>query len=746
MNFEEAERVFYSESEEMLAAMEASLLALEQAGEDERTEHVNAMFRAAHTIKGSAGLFDFGNVVAFTHLVESVLGRVRDRELNFDEDLIQLMLACRDHIAVLLDSVRLKTPRAPDPELEARLHAYRRGQPPPKPAPAPPPLLVEPTPVPPSLSPPSPERPVVEVAEPGGHMVSSEHWHLSLRFGRDVLRNGMDPLSFLRYLSTLGRIVYLTTLYDALPPAEEMDPEACYLGFELEFDSQAERQAIESVFDFVREDSRIRILPPHSLINEYIRLINELPEGAARLGEILVQGGALSRQELAEVLDLQRERARDGDAKPLGALLVEENLVPAQAVMAALERQKRTDEQRGREHKVVRVDATRLDELITLVGELVIAGAATQLAAQRSGHSPLVEAVTTLSGLVERIRDEALSLRMVPIGEIFSRFPRVVRDTAKALAKSIELEIAGAETELDKSMVDKLGDPLTHLVRNALDHGIESVEKRRAAGKTEYGLVWLNAYHESGSVVIEVGDDGGGMDRQRIQQRAIERGLIAADALLSDQEILQLVFEPGFSTAETITDLSGRGVGMDVVKRNIEALKGHIELDSTLGVGTVVRLRLPLTLAIIDGFQVEVGHSTFVIPLDLVIECLDLGREADHERRYINLRGEVLPYLRLREVFEIEAPPPSRENLVVVQYGSERAGLVVDHLVGELQAVIKPLGLLFRGMRGLGGSTILGSGEVALVLDVPELISRAAQAERQRVMASVTARVREGSR
>jgi len=720
MNLEAAKQAFYEECDELLGLMEASLLAVEASSGAARAEHINAMFRTAHTIKGSAGLFDFADIVAFTHLLESVLDRVRDETLAISPQLVEILFSSCDHIAQLVAAVREGRTGQDNPALTSALEAIFNA------------------PQAQGLSVAAESR--VEIEADGAHVVTSENWHLSLRFGPDVLRNGMDPMSFIRYLGTLGQIVFVTTLYDDLPEAEQMDPETCYLGFEIEFKAAPgiDKRAIENVFDFVRDDSRIRIVPPHAHMDEYVRLIKESPEGSSRLGELLVKGGALTPLELEEVLEAQRAAAAKGDHKQLGTLLIQEQLVPPVAVAAALDRQREHQTQKTREHRVVKVDAARLDGLIDLVGELVISGAAAQLAAEGTTQAALREAVASLTALVERIRDEALSLRMVPVGEVFSRFPRVVRDAARDLNKDIQLELEGEETELDKSMVDKLADPLVHLVRNAIDHGIESPSLRRTRGKPDYGTVWLNAYHESGSVVIEVGDDGGGMDRGRIRRRAIERGLIDEDAQLSDQQILQLVFEPGFSTAESVTQLSGRGVGMDVVKRNIEALKGFIEIDSMEGQGTIIRLRMPLTLAIIDGFRVGVGASTFVIPLDLVIECLDLPVSDGVPSHYVNLRGEVLPFLRLRDLFEIDTAPPKREAIVVVQYGTSRAGLVVDRLEGELQAVIKPLGQLFRGVKGLGGSTILGSGAVALILDVPDLIQRAAGDERRRVSATQT--------
>jgi len=311
----------------------------------------------------------------------------------------------------------------------------------------------------------------------------------------------------------------------------------------------------------------------------------------------------------------------------------------------------------------------------------------------------------------------------VQIGSTFNRFQRVVRDVAKELGKDIRLEISGGETELDKTVVERIGDPLTHLVRNAMDHGIEPAEVRLAQGKPAQGRLRLNAFHDAGSIVIQVADDGGGLNKEKILRKAVERGLVTEGQHLADKDIFNLIFEPGFSTAEQISNLSGRGVGMDVVKRNITALRGSVELDSEQGRGTTLSIRLPLTLAIIDGFMVGVGNASYVIPQDMVVECIELP--AGDGRDYLNLRGEVLPFIRLRELFDIEGMPPRRENVVVVQFAGHRAGLVVDRLLGEFQTVIKPLGKVFGQIGGVGGFTILGNGEVALILDVAGLTKQA---------------------
>jgi len=711
MDLDQAKQTFIIEAHELLDAMEESLLA------PDSSESVNAMFRAVHTIKGSAGLFGLDPIVRFAHTVESVMDRVRAGSLSFDPSLVNLVLGCHDHIAQQIEELQQGDEEG-SPETRAQGEVFLARLMP----------YLEEVPRPQATS-----RSVVSSTWQAPPQDEEEDirpcWHISVRFGPDILRQGMDPLSFLRYLRTLGTITHLTPLLDHLPMGPDYDPETCYLGMEIDLDAQVERQVLEDVFEFVREDSQIRIIPPHSKVEEYLQLIRDLPEGDHYLGEILVQGKCLSPKALEEALGTQRQESMEGGAvqgRMLGTIVIQDQAVPPAVVAAALDKQKKAKERSGHEVKVVKVQAEKLDRLVDLVGELVIAGATANTLAAHGNDGRVIEATAVLTKLVEEIRDNALSLRMVQIGETFSRFRRIVRDVSQELGKSIELEIRGGETELDKSIVEKLSDPLMHIVRNSIDHGIEPLEIRRARGKPDTGSLSLNAFHESGSIVIEVADDGGGLNKQRILAKAVERGLVQDPSALSDQEITNLIFEPGFSTADAVSNLSGRGVGMDVVRRNIDELRGTIEVETYEGAGTTMRFRLPLTLAIIDGFRVVVEDTSYVIPLDMVIECLDLGPFLESEQNHlVNLRGEVLPFLRLREVFETRGPLPSRERVVVVQFGDLRAGIVVDRLMGEFQTVIKPLGELFRSVKGLGGSTILGSGEVALILDVPQLVQLA---------------------
>ncbi|RMU06375.1 Chemotaxis sensor histidine kinase CheA [Pseudomonas savastanoi pv. glycinea] len=689
INLDQAQQTFLVEARELLQAMEESLLQLESEPGDQ--DAIGAVFRAAHTIKGSAGLFGLTPIVSFTHIVEDVLDRLREGSVSVDAGLIAVLLKSGDHMLELIDVVASRGQTLQPPAL-GREAALRQA------------LQV--------YQAPGNAQPADEAQAPSviDEQPAEVLWHISLRFGVDVFRNGMDPLSFLRYLNTLGQMVQVTTVTDSIPALEAWDPESCHLGFEIDFRSSAGHAAINEVFDFVREDCAVEITP-----------VNETPDHVEPTGTELVS------------------QTEHSPAVASGELLGDQRAVPrtpatatAKATATAVERPSSASEQKNKDGRYVRVNADKLDELINLVGELVIASAGASLLAKSCDNDPLQEASSTVSGLVEQILDGALHLRMIPIGDTFNRFRRVVRDVSQELGKDIDLIINGAETELDKTVVEKIGDPLMHLLRNSMDHGIESAEARRAAGKPAKGHLSLNAYHDSGSIVIEIADDGAGLNRERILDKAQQRGLVAAGASLTDQEIYNLIFEPGFSTAEAVTNLSGRGVGMDVVKRNITLLRGTVDLDSQPGQGTIVRIRLPLTLAIINGFLVGIDQSTYVIPLDMVQECIELdehNRQLTRDSGYLDLRGEVLPLVYLRDHFNHEGPAARRQNVVVVRYAEHKAGLVVDDLLGEFQTVIKPLGKLFGALRGISGSTILGSGAVALILDIPALLNQIVQME-----------------
>ena len=705
---------FMEEAGELLAQMEEILLRAEECACSE--DDLNALFRCAHTIKGSGGLFGLDEVVRFTHVVENVLDRLRRGEMHFDSELISLLLECQDQISHLIAAIseNAEVPVARSDELLARLQTVLG-------------TAVATTASVPASTTPADAAP--EITASGGGALGSDHWHLSLRFGPKVLQDGMDPLAFINYLTQYGTLVHVETIIDDLPAFPDADPELFYLGFEVALRSTASKAEIEGVFEFVADEATIVILPPHSRVSEFIALIEAQKGDVTRIGELLVACGSVTAKELSEALAAQR---RGPDHARIGDILVEHRAVQPVVVEAAADKQKRVEDKRMVEAKSVKVPAERLDALIDRVGELVIAGVGTHLQISRIDRPELMESAEVLLSLVEDIRDMALRLRMVAIGEVFSRFPRVVRDVSRELGKDIELSISGAECELDKSMVDKIGDPLMHLVRNSMDHGIESAEKRLAAGKPARGTVELNAYHESGSINIEVKDDGGGLDRQRILNKAIESGLVGADDVLSDQDVYRLILAPGFSTAEKVTNLSGRGVGMDVVRSNIEALRGTLDIESVPGQSTTMRLCLPLTLAIIDGFHVGVGSSNFIIPLDMVVECIELPPDVG-ELDYFEQRDEALPFIRLRDVFGELGVAHPRPRVIVVRFGSRRAGLVVDRIYGKCQTVIKPLGPLFAEVPAVSGSTIIGNGEVGMILDVPALVRHCAIRSKTRV-------------
>ncbi|MCR2745436.1 chemotaxis protein CheA [Limnobacter parvus] len=675
--------IFFTEARQLLAEVESYVLQLEQNPNDH--EVLNAAFRAAHTIKGSAGVFGLMVITHFVHNLETVLDRVRNSEIAFDANMSTLVLECRDHISELVDCIEAGgSAEHVSPEmatgqagLTARLKAY---------------LLQEDAP--------QAAAPVDATA------VNSalQTWHVSVRLGRSTLCDGFDPAPIFSYMDSYGELQAVIPVLDALPSFAELDSEACYLGFELRFLTDKGQAGIEDAFEFLTEESKVRILPHDCTPEQWDGLVAALPEGIARATELLKEAGF---------------------PRPVEVFVPEVHEATGGMVVAAAKAKAA-----GKATPVssfIRVPSDKLDALINLVGELVIANAGTVEQAKHLNHTAMLESTSAVAGLIEEIRDGALGLRMVQIGETFQRFQRVVRDTAMGLGKQIQLEISGEDTELDKSVVEKIGDPLMHLVRNALDHGLETPEERIAAGKSGTGKLQLNAYHDSGHIVIEVNDDGRGLARDKILKKAIEKGIITAEQMLTDAEVNMLIFAPGFSTADKVTDISGRGVGMDVVKRNIEALRGSVQVRSRPGQGCTFEIRLPLTLAIIDGFMIGVGGSVYVIPLSYVRECLELQADAlgsdDRMDIHYDLRGEFLPCVRLRKVFHPGAKRPKRENIIVVSFGGVKAGIVADQLHGESQTVIKPLGNLFEQNRAISGATIMGNGDVALIIDVPKLIT-----------------------
>ncbi len=696
-------QTFINESLDLLEAMERSLLKIENSPEDQET--INTLFRSAHTIKGSSGMVGYYEIEKFTHTLENTLSSIRDGKLSINRDIIDLLLECKDYISDMIrvyaieESVLTEEMRIKGDLLKVKLQNLKD------------------------------EKKVLEKElKESSEIINIEGiWHISVKFNEDILTYGFDPLSFINYMQKIGEVRYIFVNAQKLPPLEELNHEKCYLSFEIGLYTELGKKAIEDIFEFVIEDVKLRILPPNSKVEEYIKLIEELKTDSEKLGEILVNAEVITKKELEDALEEQRNRkVLKGEEKKIGEIIVEEKMAHQPVVDVALEKQKKILESKQRESKTIKVDSEKLDHLINMVGELVIATAGLNQQSMKIGFKEFLESVSIMTRLVEDIREKAMQLRMVPVGETFSKFQRVVRDICKETGKEIELRITGGDTELDKNVTEKINDPLMHLIRNACDHGIETPDVREKIGKPRKGIVKINAYNDAGSIVIEIIDDGKGIDKEKILQKAISMGLIQDNQQLSEREIFNLIFHPGLSTAEDVTKFSGRGVGMDVVKKGIESLRGIIDIDSKKNIGTTVRIKLPLTLAIIDGFMVSVDDANFIIPLEMVIECLELNgfsREDTNQKKYIDLRGEVLPLIRLRDIFYNNGFLPPIENVVVVKVGQQKIGIVVDKLKGEVQTVIKNMGIFYKNYRHISGATILGDGNVALILDVQYLLN-----------------------
>jgi two-component system chemotaxis sensor kinase CheA len=688
---------FREEAAERLAELEATLLELEESPAD--VELIGRAFRAMHTIKGSGAMFGFDDIAAFTHQLETVFDNVRNGKLAITPALIGLSLRSKDVIRAMLDGAGA-TVAAEREALVQGLKAFSSNDTAAPAAAAP-------------ASAPLPAAPAEAPAPAGG-----QTFRVRFRPPKDLLQDGTTPLPLLDELRGLGRCEVVGHR-DAVPALAELEPEACYLWWDAILTTDKGEDAIRDVFIFVEGRGELRI-----------EKIDDGASGEAaykKLGEILLERRDLTALQLHEALAAQ---------KNIGDMLVSRGALPPDAVQAAVveqqvvreARQKREGARPSDEASSIRVPAEKLDLLVDLVGELVIAQARLGAIAVSREDTEISAVAEVLERLSASLRDSTLNIRMVPIGTTFSRFKRLVRDLSSELGKEIELVTDGAETELDKTVIDRLGDPLVHLIRNSCDHGIETAEERARAGKPVRSTVKLSAYQSGPSVVVEIKDDGKGLDSAAIRAKALQRGLIEADARLSETELFNLIFLPGFSTAKSVSNLSGRGVGLDVVKRSIDALRGSVELESKPGQGVTVRLKLPLTLAIIEGLLVAVGDARYVLPMSLVEECVELTAEDvenSHGNQLAAVRGELVPYVRLRDWFGVEGARPPIEQIAIAHAGGQRFGVVIDHVIGQHQTVIKTLGSVYRDVKGLSGATILGNGAVALIIDLPTVMQSA---------------------
>ncbi len=699
--------IFISEGNELLEDMESALLDLENNTDDE--ESINRVFRAAHTIKGNAGLFGYDQIIDFTHIVESLLVEVRNGVIPISSELVSLLMRSKDIISAMMNYLigKEEVDQNDLDETTKLLECY----------------LADPH-----------AAALANQTNLDSEKQSDSNkgvFTLNLKLGKETFRQGFSIKAIFRELNELGEIVSSNLYMSHIPKIDEIDPECCYLSWLILIESNCRKQDIADIFEFM-DDCEFHILPPKSTSEQYISIINLLPSAETVIGQILVDAGALTDKELQKALITQKETG-----SLTGDILIEQGDVQPEVVESALVKQQQSRANSSQSVEFLRVNAEKLDTLINLVGELVINGERVSGLTENIENDKLSEAVTEMNETLEEMRETALGLRIVPIDGVFKRFNRTVRDTSNELGKKINFEISGGDTELDKTVAEKITDPLTHLIRNAIDHGIEKPSERELNNKSPEGHVSLSAYHETGSIVIKVSDDGKGLSKEKIANKAIERGLIKKSDKLSDTEIFNLVFEPGFSTAEQVSNISGRGVGMDVVKRNIESLRGNINIKSTEGKGTDVTIQLPLTLAIIDGFLICTENEHFVIPLDMVVECLRLSQEQTQEMQnhnYINLRGEVLPLIDLKNHFSLpktNTKESSTKNVVVVQYCGKKTGLLVDSLQGEVQTVIKPLGKIFQNLKGFSGFTILGSGNVSMIIDVATLVAHASDREKE---------------
>ncbi len=690
--------LYVEETRELLGELERSLLELE--GNPGDMERVDACFRAMHTIKGGGAMFGFEEISRFTHDVETVFDRVRSGQLPVTRELLTLTLAAKDHILALLEA-----PEGADPSLREASNtllgafaAFLPGD---------------------ASQPPAP-GPAVAAARPGPADDAEDSYACELLPGPPgiywvrfrpsprMLHSGNDPVRLLAELDALGRVRALRHGFMPDLDAPDFDPEEVHGVFDLLVRTPCNPNSLRDVFIFVEGDSDLSI-----------ERIHQGPLRDADLTELL--------QALVGLDVAPPEVVRDTLSRALAAKLA----LISEAKARAADRSVRAGgaEAARKRHDAVapattlRVDAARLDSVVSMAGELVILQSRLRQAVQARDLDAAAAVDEDLERLTDAMRDVALGLRMLPIGTVFSQFTRLLRDLSASLGKEVEFEALGGDTELDKTVIDRIKDPLVHLLRNSLDHGIEPPAERQAAGKPQRGHVTLSASHSAGNVVISISDDGRGIDAAAVRQKAVERGLIAPDADIADKDLLECIFAPGFSTAEKVTDVSGRGVGMDVVKRNIEALRGTVELDTALGQGSTVTIKLPLTLAIIDGFSVLVGGDSFIVPLATLRgfqERFPTGEVRTVEN--MERMGELFPVVSLRRLFDVPGAQPNYERVVVTEVEGEVVGFCVDKVVGRQQAVIKSLDDCYRHLKWISGTTINGDGSISLILDVPQLV------------------------
>ena len=766
--------MFYEEARELLISLEEGLMELERRQGDRA--HLDKTFRAAHSLKGAAAMVGLGPIAEFTHGIEAVLEKIRTGGLAVDSDIITTLLESRDHLAAMVEGEAANSPIPGSGHLSQRLAALlastgKANKPPdepppaapaPKPAPEPGPIPAPPTasrppeasappapppapkrppeppPAPPlDLAPPAaesappkkpkrarkpkPKAPKVAAsqamaAEPTAEVVAGETLY-RIRFapGPDVLKRGVNLLGVFDELRELGTLEVQADI-EAVPTLDDFDPERNYLSWTSSLRTSIEPERLDDVFLFVVEDGAIGVE-------------RRLADGSFEPVETPLLKLPKGTPVATPPSDVSRPRPAPAAVAPAS---VPNGVAPVPRPSEPANGEATPKAAPARAHGRIRVDAQQLDDLVGLAGELAVISDNLQGLREVKSASPWGSALEALLRVSREIRDTTLDLRMVPVDELFSRFPRFVRDQADRTGKEIELRIDGQETRLDRTIVERLADPMIHLIRNAVDHALETPEERAAAGKSRVGRITLSAGHEGDRVAIKVEDDGRGLDRERIVKKGVERGLIPPNTPPDDPRVVSLIFEPGFSTRDQVSDMSGRGVGLDVVRDSVRALRGSLSVESAPGRGTSFTFRLPLTLALIDGLLIETGGGRYVVPLAQVEECVALGgvqQALSSGRPCVTVRGELVPTVSLRGLFGIDGPPPPRQELLLTRHSGRRVGVAVDRLNGRVQAVIQSLGEGLHGLGRFSGATILGDGTVSLILDLAALVSESRVAE-----------------
>ena len=741
MDMNEIKEIFFQECEEQLAELESGLLKLNDGDRDPET--VNAVFRAVHSIKGGAGAFGLDDLVSFAHVFETTLDCVRSNKLEPTQDVLKVMLKSADVLADLTNAARdggsvdESRSRTLIRELEALAHgeAPAAAEPAPKPAAAPkaaaPAPVVEQPPVNDEGFQPIPFSFGDFDEEPADHYVPTVQ--VAFKPKKDLYAKGNEAVLLLRDVSRLGEMSVYCDM-DALPTLDKMNPEEAYFSWKISVTTEKGEDGVRSVFEFAEWDCDLDIQTIEEDVVSEATGDEELPMQPVPFDlSMLDDGGAAAADEPAVIESDAAAAVAAAETATKVAQVASRAAENAKAAASASAASAAQANQAAAAGQTIRVDLDRVDRLINLVGELVINQAMLSQSVvenDTNGTSSINMGLEELQQLTREIQDSVMAIRAQPVKPVFQRMARTVREIADITGKSVRLITEGENTEVDKTVIDKLAEPLTHMIRNAVDHGLEMPEKREALGKNPEGTVRLTAKHRSGRIVIELADDGAGINREKVRQKAIDNDLIAADANLSDEEIDNLIFHAGFSTADKVSDLSGRGVGMDVVKRSIQALGGRISISSKPGQGSVFTMSLPLTLAVLDGMVVTVAGQTLVVPLTAIVETLQPEASAIHSfgasQRLISIRNSFCPLVDVGRILNFrntQANPMDGVALLVESEGGGQRALMVDAIQGQRQVVIKSLEANYTHVPGIAAATILGDGRVALILDVDAVVA-----------------------